>query len=360
MLASINTWLNRVQIDDPVARRQAVLVQVMLLGLVVAVPLCVLLTLVVRAGSPYLGQMVLGMSLVAVSAGAALVLVRCGRFRAGVLTAAYGLLASLAILSLLTGLLHNPLVMIALLLPLAMAGLLLGRVSRITVGVLTIAVVAVVCALESLPTPLAGYAVNRGGAWGSTVIAFGILVALFGTFYDRFSATLRAALAESLGREQELERLRAGLEEAVAARTAELRASVDQLQASQATIRELGSPVLPVLPGVLVAPLIGAIDTARAADLSAAVLAAVDRVRARSVILDITGVPVVDTHVARALLQVAQAVRLLGAEAVLVGVSAEVAQTLVTLGVDLGAIHVHANLQEAVGALISTTIATAR
>jgi anti-anti-sigma factor len=146
----------------------------------------------------------------------------------------------------------------------------------------------------------------------------------------------------------------------VAARTAELRASVDQLQASQTTIRELGSPVLPVLPGVLVAPLIGAIDTARAADLSAAVLAAVDRVRARSVILDITGVPVVDTHVARALLQVAQAVRLLGAEAVLVGVSAEVAQTLVTLGVDLGAIHVHANLQEAVGALISTTIATAR
>jgi rsbT co-antagonist protein RsbR len=113
-----------------------------------------------------------------------------------------------------------------------------------------------------------------------------------------------------------------------------------------------------VLPGVVVAPIVGALDSARAAHLSQAVLAAIDRTRARAVILDITGVPVVDSQVAQALLGVAAAARLLGAEALLVGVGAEVAQTIVQLGVDLGTIRVFPNLQEAILALLPERVSS--
>jgi rsbT co-antagonist protein RsbR len=80
----------------------------------------------------------------------------------------------------------------------------------------------------------------------------------------------------------------------------------------------------------------------------------VERERARHVIFDITGVPIVDTHVAQVLIQTTMAVRLLGADTLLVGIRPEVAQTLVALNVDLGGLRTYPNLREAVGALLAT------
>jgi rsbT co-antagonist protein RsbR len=133
----------------------------------------------------------------------------------------------------------------------------------------------------------------------------------------------------------ELERARADLEQRVAEQTRDVREAMENLQRSAETIQQMSVPVVPIADGVLVLPLVGALDSQRAALLTERLLEAIQRERARTVMIDITGVPIVDTQVAGALLRAAQAVRLLGAEPVLVGIRAEVAQTVVGLGLDL-------------------------
>ena len=363
MLATLRTWLNTVYLTDPLERRLAGLVQVMFIGLIAASFCAMALTLASR-GPALFHPSLAALALVTGTAVGALLLLRRGYFRASVLNAALGLLVGLAAISWISGVLYNPFGLLPLLVPLAMVGLLLGRRQLVVVSALTVAIVAVVSAGESRAEALRAAAASDHG-WILVTASFALLVVLFGTFFDRFSDTLRRALCDALAREQELERTRASLESTVAERTASLAAALrsveereaslvaalEELRASQATIRELGSPVLPVLPGVLVAPLVGALDAERAANLADHVLAAIERDRARHVIFDITGVLVVDTHVAQTLLRVAQAARLLGARPMLVGIRPEVAQTMVALGVDVSELATYSNLQEAVGAL---------
>jgi rsbT co-antagonist protein RsbR len=127
---------------------------------------------------------------------------------------------------------------------------------------------------------------------------------------------------------------------------------IDELQESLAnqerlreTVQELSTPIIPVYSGVLVLPLVGRIDSARSQNITEALLEAIAREQAELVLLDITGVAVVDTSVANHLIQTAHAASLLGSQVVLVGISAEVAQTLVQLGVDLGKLKTLSNLQ---------------
>jgi rsbT co-antagonist protein RsbR len=118
-----------------------------------------------------------------------------------------------------------------------------------------------------------------------------------------------------------------------------------EIEAQRYTIRELGTPILPLHEGVIAMPLVGAIDSYRATQVLERLLEAISAKQADIVILDITGVPVVDTGVANYLLQTARAAHLIGAQVVLVGIGAEIAQTLVQLGVNLNQIKVYANLQ---------------
>jgi rsbT co-antagonist protein RsbR len=110
-------------------------------------------------------------------------------------------------------------------------------------------------------------------------------------------------------------------------------------------IREISSPVIPVHDEVLVLPLVGTIDSARSSRIMETLLTGVQEHAAEVVIIDITGVPIVDTAVANHLIQATRAATLLGAHCVLVGVSAEVAQTLVQLGVNLSTLVTCSNLQ---------------
>jgi rsbT co-antagonist protein RsbR len=103
--------------------------------------------------------------------------------------------------------------------------------------------------------------------------------------------------------------------------------------------------VLPLLQGILVMPLIGTIDTERVTLLIRTILSATERHRARAVILDVTGVPLIDTMVARGLLQAARAISLLGAQTIIVGLRPELAQTMIGMGVDLGGIVAQGDLQ---------------
>jgi rsbT co-antagonist protein RsbR len=121
-----------------------------------------------------------------------------------------------------------------------------------------------------------------------------------------------------------------------------------------ARIRELSTPIIPVHNGVLILPLVGAIDSYRAGQIMETLLEGIGREQADVVIIDITGVPMVDTGVGNYLLQAARAARLLGSRVVLVGISAEIAQTIVQLGVDLSDITTHADLQAGIAYALGT------
>lgn len=116
----------------------------------------------------------------------------------------------------------------------------------------------------------------------------------------------------------------------------------------QVAIRELSTPVLQIRDGLLLLPLVGVIDSGRARQMTDQLLHAIRANRAKVIVVDITGVPAVDSMVANHLVQVVEASRLLGALAILTGLSAEVAQTLVRIGVDLGKVQTTGNLQDGI------------
>lgn len=128
----------------------------------------------------------------------------------------------------------------------------------------------------------------------------------------------------------------------------ELKMQTEELEALNQTVREIGTPIMPVHEGVLVLPLVGGIDSRRATQVMEVLLDAIATHQADLVIIDITGVPMVDTSVANYILQAARAARLVGAQIVLVGIGSEIAQTIVHLGVDLSDIITLANLQEGI------------
>jgi ligand-binding sensor protein/anti-anti-sigma regulatory factor len=125
-------------------------------------------------------------------------------------------------------------------------------------------------------------------------------------------------------------------------------AAEEQAEAMTTLARELSSPVVPVFEGILVLPLIGSIDTRRAQQIMASLLEGIVAHQARVVIIDITGVSTVDTWVANHLIQAIQAAGLLGTESLLVGITPEVAQTIIQLGVDLSGVITRSDLQSGV------------
>ena len=120
------------------------------------------------------------------------------------------------------------------------------------------------------------------------------------------------------------------------------------IEAQQAALRELSTPLMPIAEGVVVMPIIGMIDSRRAQQIMETLLEGIATHSADIAILDITGVRVVDTQVAGALIRAAQAARMLGARVVLSGISAEVAQTLVHIGAEMQDMIALRSLQQAI------------
>jgi rsbT co-antagonist protein RsbR len=117
------------------------------------------------------------------------------------------------------------------------------------------------------------------------------------------------------------------------------------IREQQESIRELSTPVLQVRERLLILPIIGVLDSARARQLTEQLLAAIRDNRARVVVIDVTGVATIDQTVANHLVQAVEASRLMGASAILTGLSSRIAQTLVDLGVDLRMIKTVGDLQ---------------
>lgn len=124
-----------------------------------------------------------------------------------------------------------------------------------------------------------------------------------------------------------------------------LKTKEDLIGKQQEAIYELSTPVLQLNEGLLIVPIIGIVDTLRARQLTEHLLQAIRTYRAKAVVIDITGVSAVDTKVANHLTQTVEAVRLMGASAVITGLSADVAQTLVTLGIELSKLITVGDLQ---------------
>jgi rsbT co-antagonist protein RsbR len=110
---------------------------------------------------------------------------------------------------------------------------------------------------------------------------------------------------------------------------------LEEIHQQQSTIRSLSVPVIPISNRSVVLPLVGELDAERLNVLQQRALQALKERSAKHMVLDITGVPIVDTAVAQGLLRVVRAARLLGAEVALVGVRPEVAESIVSLGIDL-------------------------
>ena len=125
-------------------------------------------------------------------------------------------------------------------------------------------------------------------------------------------------------------------------------AHVDTVTRHRQAIRELSTPVIQVFQGVLLLPIIGTVDTDRAQQILETVLSRVTEDRAKVLIIDIAGVPVIDTKVADHLIRATAAVRLLGAQTILTGISPQIAQTIVQLGVDTSLMHTRNKLADGI------------
>ena len=180
--------------------------------------------------------------------------------------------------------------------------------------------------------------------WGVLALAGPVISELTGLRLTYPSTTIWATL---LGAALE----RAALVESLAERQATLQAAFERERALAETVRQLGCPIIPLLPEVLLVPLVGAIDTQRAQQVIEAVLQGVSVHQATAVLLDITGVLLVDTQVANSLIQTARAAQLLGAQVILVGVRPEIAQSIVELGLDLRNLTTYSSLAAAIDAL---------
>ncbi len=158
-------------------------------------------------------------------------------------------------------------------------------------------------------------------------------------------------LTERKRSEDELRQMRDELDQRVVERTAELKKTNEALEAelearrqAEKAIQDLSTPVMPVREQLLIMTLIGVIDSSRALQLTEQLLNSVREYRARAVVVDITGVPIVDSKVANHLLQTVEATRLMGASVIVTGISPEIAQTLVRIGMDLSRLRTKADL----------------
>ncbi|WP_232218831.1 DICT sensory domain-containing protein [Chloroflexus sp. Y-396-1] len=129
---------------------------------------------------------------------------------------------------------------------------------------------------------------------------------------------------------------------------AEVQALAERQGTLEETIAQLGAPVVPLFEGVLLLPLIGSIDSRRSQYIMEHLLSGIAEYMADVVIIDITGVPMVDTAVANHLLQTIRAARLLGTQIIITGIRAAIAQTMISLGIDLGDVRSRGTLREGI------------
>lgn len=364
------SWLqNRAPIQDPVRQQQAPAFQIMILSLVVF-NTCLLFIL---AFSALFNPIDITSFMKILSTGIGLLicffclwLLRRGSFNGAVIVLVGTMLILFTLNYIQVGFRSNWTLNFGLIIPITFIGLLSSR-RGIWAGIGLIMLIIISIHLFAAFQPdTTGIAAKNDllSVQEISMGVFGLLVV--GLCYDHFALALQRSMSAALERQNELEQVRSNQEELIANRTSELRGSLQtveqreqqlaqtlvELRQSQDIIVNLSAPIIPVLPGVLTIPLIGALDSKRAQALTNNLLSLVEQQRARAVIFDITGMDIVDTQVAQVLMRTATAATLLGAKVMLVGIRPELAQTMVALGVNMRAFTTYNNLQTAVMQLL--------
>jgi rsbT co-antagonist protein RsbR len=359
MQQQFQRWFADLPYGDPLQRRQAMLLQGMELGIAMAAILFLLQSVLTSGGR--LDSSVLLLLLTMACAAGAIALLRGGRLQASALTMAGALIIVLTTLLYSSGYESGGVILFAYALPITMGGMLAGRQGIWLTVIACISGVALVITLTRLGVPGAGAGGSGEPASVTSIISFAVLAGLLGMFISSLNTLASEALAARKAREQELEALSANLERTVRERTRDLEGALGSLESRAAeaerlltenarqreAIRTLSVPVLPLNQGTLVMPLVGELDSERLEEMQAQVLESIERLAARRLLLDITGVALIDTYVAQGLMQSVRAARLLGAEVALVGVRPEVAQAIVGLGIDFSLIRAYPDLESA-------------
>lgn len=275
--------------------------------------------------------------------------------------AAYTLLITIVTPELLVISIFGPIMIIALAKPYLNRRVL--RVMSMSAIGLTLIIVSLGVYLRPL-TPIAIELIGLPIILITTLVVAIILLLLWQNYIR-----LETALQQSEQANAELQQIKQRLEQQVAQRTSDLRQTVNKLEAQfyeqsrmraaleqqREVIRNLSVPILPVTDHVLVMPLVGELDRQRLDDINQRALEAIDQWHARMLLIDITGVPVVDEEVATRLIAIVQAARLLGAQVCLIGIRPEVAQALVAVNIDLQGIQTFATLQDALARALPAT-----
>ncbi len=129
------------------------------------------------------------------------------------------------------------------------------------------------------------------------------------------------------------------------------------IEVQRAAIRELSTPIIEVWEGVLCLPVVGVLDSTRAAEMTEALLTSIVEKKAECAIIDITGIQVMDTGTADHFLRMTRAVRLLGANCFLTGINPAIAQTIIHMGVDLSGVVTHRTMRNALQHFVERTFA---
>jgi rsbT co-antagonist protein RsbR len=360
----LRQWLGTLPYQNPVEQRQAVLIQSLLLAMLVLSTVGSFVTLLAPIALVDALAVIAIIWLGVPIALAGLWLLHSGRFNAAIMLSCVGLILLLSLLLIATGARDGGAAIFGFALPIMLAGLMADwRTTALSIflsgtGILTAMI------LERMHMPLVGIAAPQGENIGGILGGFLVIACILGVFVMRFGQVLHNALDEAQQRAQKLDQLHASLERSIAERTAELRTTLAELQtrttaqarlldenaAQRSAIQLLSVPVLPVSARTLVIPLVGALDSQRLQMLQERALNAIEHSSARRVLLDVSAVPLIDTQVAQGLLDVVRQLYLLGAQAALVGVRPEVAQSLVALGVELTSVRTYRDLEAALHA----------
>ncbi|MBC8160732.1 MAG: STAS domain-containing protein [Roseiflexaceae bacterium] len=298
-------------------------------------------------------SMIIALSLVA------LVLAHNGRFRAAAVTIVLGLL-SIQMLGLLSGGLTQSSIMLpAMMTSFVFAGLMLRwRLATLISISAIVTVVVIALFVPPLLVPVA-VGVTRMAEIGNAFV-FACVSAFVLTIVVAFRRALEGELNETLAREHDVRDARDTLQQQVEARTSELRAALAEstdratqitatlaaLEQSEATVQLLHVPLIPVMDGVLLAPLIGVIGQKRAAATAHRILDTLSATHSHTLILDLTSVTVLGVDETDTIMHVASAARLMGSRVVLVGVGPEVAQHMASVDLRLG-LSTYATLAQA-------------
>lgn len=345
-------WFYNIPITDPLERQQAPILQAILIIMIVIATIGMLL-------STALGIAILFTTVILYIA--TLFILRRGHFQAAVWSVAAITLISLFIGLFTTGLdqPNSGISILGFAIPIVFIGLL-GKRWALWITTFLAILSAFVVAIFQEYVPTFTLPSKEGITPISIAISMALVVSIITTFIDRFNGSLRHALTLASERERELANISASQERIISERTGDLQAALTDLQAREIhlrqtlaenelqrdTIRQMSIPILPVAESIMVVPLIGALDSSRLNELQEQTLSMIERSRIKQLVLDITGVTLVDSQIAQGLITVMRSANLMGTKVVLVGIRPEVAQTIVGLGFHLQ-IETYANLQSA-------------